>query len=87
MERSRRDVKANSTAALTQAEFDELRAYVTEHKDVWPSHITQLLERLLALYRTLAQDKRKAAEVVKTLRMAMGIIPKSERGAQLLSPR
>lgn len=75
------------TTALSQAEIAEVSAYIEMHKAQWPAHIAQMLERLLALYRTLAGNERKSREVLKTLRMAMGIIPTSERGSQLLSPR
>lgn len=74
-------------AALTHDEFSVLKAWVDEHKAEWPEPIRVIHERLIALYQKLAGDKKKAADVLKTLRMAMGIDPTSERGKQLLSKR
>lgn len=72
-------------AALTQAELDDLKAFLGERKADWPAGIYATMERLIALYLTLINAKNKAGDLLKTLRMAMGIIPKSERGKQLLS--
>jgi len=70
--------------ALTSPEFDALKAWIDENKAVWPEPIQALLGRLIALYQKLANDKSNASDVLKTLRMAMGIVPTSERGKQLL---
>jgi hypothetical protein len=74
-------------AALTQTEFEVLKAWIDHNKGEWPVSVRTILERLIALYAQLAGDKRKANEVLITLKMAMGIIPTSERGKQLLSKR
>ncbi len=74
-------------AALTHAEFDALKAFIDANKDKWPEPIRSLFERLIHLYQSLAKDKKKAADVLTTLRMAMGTIPTSERGKQLLEQK
>jgi hypothetical protein len=74
-------------AALTQAEIDELSAFFDDHRTVLPERICANLGRLIALYLTLINAKKKAGDILTTLRMAMGIIPTSERGKQLLSKR
>lgn len=73
--------------ALTHAEFDAIKAFIDVNKDQWPEAIRSLFDRLIALYQKLAGDKKKAADVLKTLRMAMGIDPTSERGKQLLASK
>ena len=70
--------------ALTQAEFEELRTWSETNGGAWPEQIQASLQRLFAVYQSLAHDKKKAADVLKTLRMAMGLEPKSERGSQAL---
>ncbi len=76
-----------TTAALTHSEFDALKAFIDANSEEWPEAIRALFDRLVTLYEKLAGDKKKAADVLKTLRMAMGIDPTSERGKQLLSKR
>lgn len=74
-------------AALTHAEFDALKDFIDANTADWPEPIRAIHQRLIALYQKLASDKKKAADILKTLRMAMGIDPTSERGKQLLSPK
>ena len=69
--------------ALTQAEFSELRAWSAANQPAWPENIQSLVDRMLALYQGLSQDKKNAADVLATLRRAMGILPSSESGKQL----
>lgn len=76
-----------TATALTHAEFDALKAWIQANNTDWPEPIGALLGRLIALYEKLANDKKRARDVLKTLRMAMGIDPTSERGQQLLSKR
>jgi len=70
--------------ALTQAELDSLRAFL-EADDGLPDGIRQILDRLIAIYLMLMNAKKKASNILQTLRMAMGIDPTSERGKQLLT--
>lgn len=74
-------------AALTHAEFDALKAFIDANREQWPEAIQSIFDRLISLYQKLASDKKKASDVLKTLRMAMGIDPTSERGKQLLSSK
>jgi hypothetical protein len=74
-------------AALTHAELDELSAFFDANKTEWPESICVILGRLIALYLTLINARKKAGDILKTLRMAMGILPTSERGKQLLAKR
>lgn len=69
--------------ALTQAEFDDISEWIQSNAKLWPEREQILLQRLLLLYQSIAQDKKKASDVVKRLREAMGLSPKSERGNQI----
>lgn len=69
--------------ALSQAEFQELKEWIESHKSEWPTQIRSFIERLVAVYLTLAKDKRRSAETLRLLRQAMGLIPTSEKGAQI----
>ena len=74
-------------AALTQAEIDDVKAFLEGNDHDWPDGIHAILGRLIALYVMLANAKKKSGDILRTLRMAMGIIPTSERGKQLLTKR
>lgn len=73
--------------ALTQAELDDLKAFLEGNDANLPPGIRQIMDRLIALYLMLMNTKKKASDILKTLRLAMGITPTSERGKQLLSKR
>jgi hypothetical protein len=74
-------------AALSADEFAALKTWVAENKQALPSPIGAMIERMIALYAKLASEKKNTSDVVRTLRMAMGIIPTSERGKQLLDEK
>jgi hypothetical protein len=69
-----------STPALSQAEYEILYTWSCSVDEP----VRSLQIRLLNLYKDLAHDQRKAAEMLKAMRLAMGLIPKSERGLQIL---
>jgi len=71
--------------ALTQAELDILKAFLEADNSHLPDGIRQIFDRLIALYLMLINTKKKASDILKTLRIAMGIEPSSERGKQLLT--
>src|SRR5262249_2248344 len=83
---SRADPKPRPTMpsdALTRDELDLLETWFRDHETSLPPEVRAVQERMMALYRAAAKSKRAAAETLLALRMAMGIVPKSERGAQL----
>lgn len=69
--------------ALNQAEFYELCAWRDANYLTWPEPIQSLVDRLLKLYESLAQDKKNSTYVLETLRQAMGLSPKKESPSQL----
>jgi hypothetical protein len=73
-----------SSDALTWSEFELLSSWKKENEHAWTDDVRAALERLMALYLKLTKDRKAASDTLRSLWMAMGIIPKSERGAQLL---
>ncbi len=69
--------------ALTPQEFSELETWLSSHKQEMPTSIVAIIARMMALYLTLAKTQAKSKEILLQLRIAMGFIPKSEKGRQL----
>lgn len=71
------------STVLTQKEFTELETWLSSHKEEMPASIGAIISRMMALYLVLAKAQAKSKDILSQLRMAMGLIPKSEKGSQL----
>ena len=71
--------------AVTEAEFTQLKAWLDTHPSGLPESLRAVIERLLVQYLWLLKSAARAKETLRTLRVAMGFILKSERGAQLIA--
>jgi hypothetical protein len=71
--------------AVTEAEFDQVKAWLASQPVGLPEPLRLVIERLLLQYLWLLKSAARAKETLRTLRVAMGFIPKSERGAQLIA--
>lgn len=71
--------KDEAMPAVSQQELLHLISWLTA-ADTLPEEIKTGLTRVLAVYSNLAQGAARAKRTLLTLRQAMGIVPKSERG-------
>jgi hypothetical protein len=67
--------------APSSKEIDEVVEWLNSEPNI-PSNILLLLKRILSVYGSLLKGAGKAKQVLHTLRQAMGILPKSEKGSQ-----
>lgn len=74
-------------AVLSRDEFAFLRTWMAANPAALPAEVRTLMSRVCELYHRLATDKAASRDVLRTLQMAMGLIPTSERGSQLLEKR
>lgn len=70
--------------ALTRADLDELIEWVTVNSSMWPTRIKGHFERLVAQHLELLKESKRASETLLAMKLAMGLIPSSERGSQIL---
>ena len=68
--------------AVSKEEFKQLMTWVSSSENV-PLEIKAGLRRVFAVYSNLIQGASRAKRTLLTLRQAMGMIPKSERGRAL----
>jgi hypothetical protein len=74
-----------SLKALTKVELEELAAWMSHHPGDLPESVAGLLMRMIAVYSDLtSRGDVRAKQTLHQLRMAMGIVPKSEKGSQIL---
>ena len=66
--------------ALSKNELGELSEWFEENEQTIPEVTRGHLRRLLAVYGNLVQGAARAKATLHTLRQAMGIVPRSERG-------
>jgi hypothetical protein len=71
--------KDEALPAVSQQELLHLISWLSA-ADILPDEIKTGLSRVLAVYSNLAQGATRAKRTLLTLRQAMGIVPKSERG-------
>src|SRR5271165_2132271 len=71
-----------SVRAISRQELEELIDWLSRDKGMIPVKIKGILERLIAVYSSLVQGAARAKQTLITLRQAMGILPKSEKGKQ-----
>ena len=70
--------------ALTQADLGELCGWVSANDASWPERIRKHFERLIVQHFDLLKDTKRASETLMAMKLAMGLIPSSERGSQVL---
>lgn len=68
-------------AAPSHSEFNDVIVWLNSEPNI-PENILLCLKKILAVYGNLVKGATKARQVLHTLRQAMGILPKSEKGAQ-----
>lgn len=68
-------------SAPTADEFQQVKQWVDSQPNV-PENILVGLKKILVVYGSLLKGVGKAKQVLHTLRQAMGIVPKSEKGSQ-----
>lgn len=71
--------------APTREEFNDIVKWVDTSEGEIPSGIFDTLKKVISVYSSLNQGMSKAKGTLSALRVAMGIIPKSEKGSQLLN--
>lgn len=72
-----------STTAINKQDLDKIKEWLDDPNNQIPSGISDILKRIVAVYLSLNLGFLRAKQTLTELRRAMGIIPKSERGAQL----
>jgi hypothetical protein len=76
------EIRDEKFEAVSKQELIGLMAWVKTAEDV-PIEVRVGLNRVFAVYSNLVQGASRAKKTLTTLRQAMGIIPKSERGKSL----
>lgn len=71
--------------AVTQAEYEQVKSWLASKPAGLPEALRLILERLLNQYLWLLRGATRARDTLQMLRIAMGFIPKSERGRQLVA--
>ena len=66
---------------VSKAEFVQFKDWFDENQSLMPSEMANFLKRILAVYLSFAQGYARAKKTLQALRIAMGFVPKSERGA------
>ena len=69
--------------ALSKDELNELHTWLETSGKELPEAVEGNLRRLLAVYFNLAQGASRAKATLMSLRLAMGFVPKSERGKSI----
>ncbi len=68
--------------APNKSEFDDVANWLKSNPEI-PENILSALLKILAVYSSMMKGMDKAKNTLQTLRQAMGIMPKSEKGSQL----
>lgn len=66
--------------APSQDEIGKVREWFERSENEIPCEAREGLRKILAVYLSLLQGAKRAQATLHTLRQAMGIVPKSERG-------
>src|SRR5271166_6049116 len=69
-------------APVSKSEFEKAKTWFDENQAIFPEEIGNSFVRILAVYSSCTQGEKRAKQTLQTLRQAMGIISKSERGRQ-----
>lgn len=69
-------------SAPTISEIDELQKWLSANATLIPENISLILKKTFAVYSSLTKGTVRAKQTLDTLRRAMGILPKSEKGTQ-----
>ncbi len=69
--------------ALSPAEFEELSLWMKSQNMEISTRVKSLIIRLCSSYEALLLNQKNSSQLLKSLRIAMGIIPSSEKGSQL----
>ncbi len=72
-----------STTAINKQDLDKIKEWLDDPNNQIPSGIYDILKRIVSVYLSLNLGFLRAKQTLTELRRAMGIIPKSERGAQI----
>ena len=70
-------------SAPDQEDYQALRTWFEENRSELPEKISRSLEAVIALYQSLSLEKEKSRDILRSMRLAMGLIPKSEKGSLL----
>jgi len=70
------------TKIPSQEELNDLKRFFEDNKSTLPESAVDVLSRMMTVYESFLESKQKAKNTLNRLREAMGITPKSERGAQ-----
>jgi len=76
------EIRDENFKALSKQELVSLVSWVNTAENV-PLEVKTSLTRIFAVYSNLVQGAARAKKTLTTLRQAMGIIPKTERGQSL----
>jgi hypothetical protein len=77
-----REIRSEELTAVSPQELMGLMTWVKEAQSL-PTEVRSGFRRVLAVYSNLSQGPARAKRTLTALRLAMGIIPKSERGKSL----
>lgn len=66
-------------SALSSTEFDAIRAWLQENKNLLPEPVCRAMEHYEALVLALQEQGNKTRTLLAELRRALGIVPKSEK--------
>lgn len=69
-------------APVSKSEFERAKTWFDENRVLFPVDVGDFFGRILAVYLSLVQGAIRAKHTLQTLRQAMGISPKSERGSR-----
>jgi len=73
--------KQTALAAVSKQELETLITWIEGADNVLPDKIQIIIERITAVYSNLSQSAAQAKRTLVQLRLAMGFLPKSERGS------
>ena len=66
---------------VSQSDFEAVNSWFEENKNSLPDLVRSAFDGILQNYLKLANGKRNQKELLHQLRMAMGMIPKTEKGS------
>lgn len=67
--------------ALNTEEYSEIHSWLEANSKLLPQKIEENIKNLLGMYSKLASSTQSQSKTLKQLRLAMGIIAKSEKGS------
>ncbi len=71
---------AKSVEAVSEKDFEFIENWFNQNKSAFPDSVNQILANLLNNYNCLVRNKKDQKDILLQLRLAMGLLPKSEKG-------